>query len=233
DFDIIPKDVLAKAKLMFLNYPNNPTSATADLKFFEEVVEFARDNDIVVVHDNAYCEMVYDGYQAPSFLEVDGAMDVGIELYSFSKTYNMTGWRLAFAVGNKDMINAVGKVKSNIDSGAFNAIQIAGITALSSSQQCVADMNAIYTERRDALLKGLNAMGLDVKPPKATFYVWAPVPEGYDSMGLSKLLLEEAGIVATPGVGFGDYGEGYIRFALTQSVERINEAVERMEKLKI
>lgn len=233
DFDAIPKDVLAKAKLMFLNYPNNPTSATAYLKFFEEVVEFARENDIVVVHDNAYCEMVYDGYQAPSFLEVDGAMDVGIELYSLSKTYNMTGWRLAFAVGNKDMINAVGKVKSNIDSGAFNAIQIAGITALSSSQQCVADMNAIYTERRDALLKGLNAIGLDVKPPKATFYIWAPVPEGYDSMGLSKLLLEEAGIVATPGVGFGDYGEGYIRFALTQSVERINEAVERMEKLKI
>jgi len=233
DFDAIPKDVLAKAKLMFLNYPNNPTSATADLKFFEEVVEFARKNDIVVVHDNAYCEMVYDGYQAPSFLEVDGAMDVGIELYSLSKTYNMTGWRLAFAVGNKDMINAVGKVKSNIDSGAFDAIQIAGITALSSSQQCVADMNAIYTKRRDALLKGLNAIGLDVKPPKATFYVWAPVPEGYDSMGFSKLLLEDAGIVATPGVGFGDYGEGYIRFALTQSVERINEAVERMEKLKI
>ena len=233
DFDAIPKDVLAKAKLMFLNYPNNPTSATADLKFFEEVVAFARENDIVVVHDNAYCEMVYDGYQAPSFLNVDGAMDVGFELYSLSKTYNMTGWRLAFAVGNKDMINAVGKVKSNIDSGAFDAIQIAGITALSSSQQCVADMNAIYTERRDALLKGLNAIGLDVKPPKATFYVWAPVPEGYDSMGFSKLLLEDAGIVATPGVGFGDYGEGYIRFALTQSVERINEAVERMEKLKI
>ncbi len=233
DLDAIPKDVLAKAKLMFLNYPNNPTSATADLKFFEEVVEFARENDIVVVHDNAYCEMVYDGYQAPSFLNVDGAMDVGFELYSLSKTYNMTGWRLAFAVGNKDMINAVGKVKSNIDSGAFDAIQIAGITALTSSQQCVADMNAIYTERRDALLKGLNAIGLDVKPPKATFYVWAPVPEGYDSMGFSKLLLEDAGIVATPGVGFGDYGEGYIRFALTQSVERINEAVERMEKLKI
>ncbi|MDO9516984.1 MAG: LL-diaminopimelate aminotransferase [Methanosarcinaceae archaeon] len=233
DLDIIPKDVLAKAKLMFLNYPNNPTGATADLKFFEKVVEFVRENNIVVVHDNAYCEMVYDGYQAPSFLEVDGAMDVGFELYSLSKTYNMTGWRIAFAVGNKDMINAVGKVKSNIDSGAFDAIQIAGITALTSSQQCVADMNDIYTERRDALLKGLKSIGIDVKPPKATFYVWAHVPEGYDSMGFSKLLLEEAGIVATPGVGFGDYGEGYIRFALTQSVERINEAVGRMEKLKI
>lgn len=233
DFDAIPKDVLAKAKLMFLNYPNNPTSATADHKFFEKVVAFARENDIVVVHDNAYCEMVYDGYEAPSFLEVEGAMDVGFELYSLSKTYNMTGWRLAFAVGNKDMINAVGKVKSNIDSGAFDAIQIAGITALTSSQQCVADMNDIYTERRDVLLKGLKTIGIDVEPPKATFYIWASVPEGYDSMGFSKLLLEEAGIVATPGVGFGDYGEGYIRFALTQSVERINEAVERMEKLKI
>ncbi|MDF1533879.1 MAG: LL-diaminopimelate aminotransferase [Methanosarcinaceae archaeon] len=233
DLDAIPKDILVKAKLMFLNYPNNPTGATADLKFFEKVVEFARENDIVVVHDNAYCEMVYDGYQAPSFLEVDGAMDVGFELYSLSKTYNMTGWRIAFAVGNKDMINAVGKVKSNIDSGAFDAIQRAGITALTSSQQCVADMNDIYTQRRDALLKGLKSIGIDVKPPKATFYVWVHVPEGYDSMGFSKLLLEEAGIVATPGIGFGDYGEGYIRFALTQSVERINEAVGRMEKLKI
>ena len=233
DFDAIPKDKLEKAKLMFLNYPNNPTSAIADKKFFEEVVQFAKDNDIVVIHDNAYSEMTYDGYQAPSFLSVDGAMDVGIELYSLSKTYNMTGWRLAFAVGNKDIIAGVGKVKSNVDSGAFDAIQMAGITALSSSQQCVADMNTIYEERRDTLLKGLNEIGLDVKAPKATFYVWAPVPEGYDSMGFAKLLLEEAGIVATPGVGFGTYGEGYIRFALTRSVERINEAVERMSKLNL
>ncbi len=233
DLDAIPKDIAAKAKLMFLNYPNNPTSATADLKFFGEVVDFARENDVVVVHDNAYCEMVFDGYEAPSFLNVDGAMDVGIELYSLSKTYNMTGWRLAFSVGNRDIINGLGKVKSNIDSGAFNAIQIAGITALTSSQQCVFDINAIYTKRRDALLKGLNAIGLNVKSPKATFYVWVPIPSGYDSMKFSKFLLEDAGIVATPGVGFGDYGEGYIRFSLTQSVERINEAVSRMEKLKI
>ncbi|MGP8320046.1 MAG: LL-diaminopimelate aminotransferase [Methanosarcinaceae archaeon] len=233
DLDAIPKDIAAKAKLMFLNYPNNPTSATADLKFFEEVVDFARENDVVIVHDNAYCEMVFDGYEAPSFLNVDGAMDVGIELYSLSKTYNMTGWRLAFSVGNRDIINGLGKVKSNIDSGAFDAIQIAGITALTSSQQCVFDINTIYTKRRDALLKGLNAIGLDVKSPKATFYVWVPIPSGYDSMEFSKFLLEDAGIVATPGVGFGDYGEGYIRFSLTQSVERINEAVSRMEKLKI
>jgi LL-diaminopimelate aminotransferase len=160
-------------------------------------------------------------------------MDIGIELYSMSKTYNMTGWRLGFAVGNKDLIAGFGKVKSNIDSGAFDAIQRAGITALTSSQQCVTDMNDIYTERRDVLLKGLSEIGIDVKPPKATFYVWAPVPEGYDSMGFSKLLLEKAGIVATPGVGFGQYGEGYIRFALTQTVPRMNEAVDRMSKLKL
>ncbi len=233
DLEAIPKDALSKAKLMFINYPNNPTSATADLKFFEEVVEFAREHNIVVVHDNAYSEMVYDGYQSPSFLSVDGAMDIGIELYSMSKTYNMTGWRLGFAVGNKDLIAGFGKVKSNIDSGAFDAIQRAGITALTSSQQCVADMNNIYTERRNVLLKGLSEMGIDVKPPKATFYIWAPVPEGYDSMGFSKLLLENAGIVATPGVGFGQYGEGYIRFALTQAVPRMKEAVERMSKLKL
>ncbi len=233
DLDAIPRDKLDKAKLMFFNYPNNPTSAIADKKFFEEVVQFARDNDIVVIHDNAYSEMTYDNYKAPSFLSVDGAMDVGVELYSLSKTYNMTGWRLAFAVGNKDIIAGIGKVKSNVDSGAFDAIQYAGITALSESQQCVADMNIIYQKRRDVLLKGLRELGLDVKPPKATFYVWAPVPDGYDSVGFAKLLLENAGIVATPGVGFGSYGEGYIRFALTRSVERINEAVERMSRLDI
>jgi LL-diaminopimelate aminotransferase len=233
DLDAIPADMLARAKMMFLNYPNNPTSATADMSFFEEVVEFAKDNDLIVVHDNAYSEMVYDRYQAPSFLNVNGAMDVGIELYSLSKTYNMTGWRLGFAVGNEDLIKGLGKVKSNIDSGAFDAIQKAGITALTGSQQCVSDMNRIYEKRRDALLKGLQGIGLDVKPPKATFYVWAPVPNGYDSMGFSQLLLEEAGIVATPGVGFGQHGEGYIRFALTQSVDRINEAVARMEKLRL
>ncbi|MDK2893056.1 LL-diaminopimelate aminotransferase [Methanohalophilus sp.] len=233
DLDAIPSDVLAKTKLMFINYPNNPTSATATTRFFKEVVDFAHENKIVVVHDNAYSEMVYDGYKAPSFLAIDGAMDVGIELYSLSKTYNMTGWRIAFAVGNADLIKGFGKVKSNIDSGAFDAVQRAGITALSSSQQCVADMNRIYQERRDTLLKGLDALGINIKPPKATFYIWAPVPEKYNSIDFSRLLLEDAGIVATPGVGFGNYGEGYIRFALTQSVDRIEEAVGRMEQLDV
>jgi LL-diaminopimelate aminotransferase len=232
DLDSIPKDILKKAKLFFFNYPNNPTSATADIKFFEKVVKFCKKHNIIAVHDNAYCQMVYNGYEAPSFLAAKGAMDVGIELYSHSKTYNMTGWRLGFAVGNKEIIKGLGKVKSNVDSGVFDAIQIAGIAALSSSQACVEETNKIYQKRRDALIKGLTAMGLSVNPPKATFYIWAPVPEGFTSISFAKILLEEAGIVATPGVGFGEAGEGYIRFALTKPVERINEAVERMKKLK-
>ncbi|TFH05433.1 MAG: LL-diaminopimelate aminotransferase, partial [Methanosarcina sp.] len=231
DLDAIPEDILKRAKLFFFNYPNNPTSATADMKFFENVVEFCKKNDIIAVHDNAYCQMTYDGYESPSFLTAKGAMDIGMELYSHSKTYNMTGWRLGFAVGNKDLIKGLGKVKSNIDSGVFDAIQSAGIAALSSSQDCVTENNKIYQERRDALIEGLKAIGMEVKPPKATFYVWAPIPKGYTSIEFAKVLLEEAGIVATPGVGFGDAGEGYIRFALTKPVDRIKEAVERMKKL--
>ncbi|MDD4249071.1 MAG: aminotransferase class I/II-fold pyridoxal phosphate-dependent enzyme, partial [Methanosarcina sp.] len=226
------KKHLKKAKLFFFNYPNNPTSATADMAFFEKVVEFCKKNDIIAVHDNAYCQMTYDGYESPSFLAAKGAMDIGMELYSHSKTYNMTGWRLGFAVGNKALIKGLGKVKSNVDSGVFDAIQIAGIAALSSSQTCVNDANLVYEERRNALIEGLKAMGLEVKPPKATFYIWTPVPKGFTSISFAKLLLEEAGIVATPGVGFGDAGEGYIRFALTKPVDRIKEAVERMKKLQ-
>jgi len=231
DLDAIPKDIAKKAKLMFLNYPNNPTSATASLKFFEEVVDYANENDIIVVHDDAYSEMTFDGYKAPSFLNVKGAKDVGIEMHSLSKTYNMTGWRLGFAVGNRDILAGLGKVKTNVDSGAFESIQEAGIAALTGPQDCVRDMNKIYRERRDALLSGLIELGLDVKPPKATFYVWAHV--NGKASDFSTMLLEKAGIVATPGNGFGEYGEGYVRFALTQPVERINEAVERMRKLDI
>jgi len=231
DLDAIPKDIAKKAKLMFLNYPNNPTSATASLKFFEEVVDYATENDIIVVHDDAYSEMTFDGYKAPSFLNVSGAKDVGIEMHSLSKTYNMTGWRLGFAVGNRDILAGLGKVKTNVDSGAFESVQEAGIAALTGPQDCVRDMNKIYRQRRDALLAGLRELGLDVKPPKATFYVWAHV--NGKASDFSTMLLEKAGIVATPGNGFGEYGEGYVRFALTQSVERINEAVERMRKLDI
>ncbi|MBE0523386.1 MAG: LL-diaminopimelate aminotransferase [Methanosarcinales archaeon] len=233
DLEAIPSDVRKKAKLMFLNYPNNPTSAIASEAFFSEVVEFAKENDIVVIHDNAYSEMTYDGYKAPSFLNVEGAMDVGIEVHSLSKTYNMTGWRIGFAVGNAEIISGIGKVKTNVDSGAFEAVQEAGIEAMLGPQDIIGDMRKTYTERRDALMLGLRELGINMEPPKATFYVWAPVPKGYDSMGFSKILLEEAGIVATPGNGFGDYGEGYVRFALTSSVDRINEAVERMRQLKV
>jgi LL-diaminopimelate aminotransferase len=164
---------------------------------------------------------------------VEGAMDVGIEVHSLSKTYNMTGWRIGFAVGNAEVISGIGKVKTNVDSGAFEAVQEAGIEAMLGPQDIIDDMRNIYTQRRDALMVGLKELGIDMEPPKATFYIWAPVPKGYDSMGFSKILLEEAGIVATPGNGFGDYGEGYVRFALTDSVDRINEAVKRMRQLKV
>ena len=233
DLEAIPKDIVKQARLMFLNYPNNPTSAIVTEGFFDEVVEFARENDIIVIHDNAYSEMTYDGYIAPSFLQADGAMDVGIEFHSLSKTYNMTGWRIGFAVGNAQIISGLGKIKTNVDSGAFEAIQEAGIEAMQGPQDCISEMREIYAQRRDALMVGLKGLGIKVQPPKATFYIWAPVPDGYDSTSFSKLLLEEAGIVATPGIGFGEYGEGYIRFALTQSVDRINEAVKRMEQLTI
>ncbi len=231
NLDAIPKSIAKKAKLMFLNYPNNPTSATATIKFFEEVVDFANQNEILVVHDNAYSEMTFDGYKAPSFLNVSGAKEIGIEMHSLSKTYNMTGWRIGFAVGNSEILSGLGKVKTNVDSGAFEAVQEAGITALSGPQDSINEMNRIYQERRDALLVGLQELGLEVRSPKATFYVWVHV--NGKSLDFTKKLLEKAGIVATPGVGFGEYGEGYIRFALTQSVERINEAVERMSKLDI
>jgi LL-diaminopimelate aminotransferase len=231
DLDAIPASVAEKAKIMFINYPNNPTSATASMKFFEEVVDFANENDILVIHDNAYSEMTYDDYKAPSFLGVNGAKEIGIEMHSLSKTYNMTGWRIGFAIGNRDILSGLGKVKTNVDSGAFEAVQEAGIAALNGPQDCIREMNGVYKERRDALLAGLKELGFEVKPPKATFYVWTRVKGS--SLDFSRMLLEKAGIVATPGVGFGEYGEGYIRFALTQSVDRINEAVERMRKLGI
>ncbi len=231
DLDAIPASVAKKARLMFINYPNNPTSATASIKFFKEVVEFANENDIIAVHDNPYSEMAYDGYRAPSFLNVSGAKDIGIEMHSLSKTYNMTGWRIGFAVGNREILAGLGKVKTNVDSGAFEAVQEAGIAALTGPQDCVRDANKIYKERRNALVTGLKELGLPVKPPSATFYVWVRV-EG-KSVDFTSILLEKAGIVATPGIGFGEYGEGYIRFALTQSVDRINEAVDRMHKLDI
>jgi len=213
---------------MFINYPNNPTAAVAPDGFYREVVDFASDHGIVVVSDNAYSEIAYDGYRAPSFLEIRGAMEVGIEMHSLSKTYNMTGWRIGMAVGNEEILAGLGRVKTNVDSGVFNAVQRAAITALSGPQDCVKNACAIYQERRDVLVAGLRSLGFQVAAPQATFYVWMPVQ---DCMAFAAKLLSETGIVVTPGVGFGPNGEGYVRFALTRPVARINEAVERMRGL--
>lgn len=233
DLDAIPEEIAKKAKLMFLNYPNNPTAAVADEAFYKKVVDFAKKYNIIVCHDAAYSEMAFDGYSPLSFLEIPGAKDIGIEFHSLSKTYNMTGWRIGFAVGNAEVVGALGKVKSNIDSGAFDAVQIAGIKAMDSGQQCVADMRQIYQERRDLLMQGLNALGLKAKAPKATFYMWVEVPSGYTSATFATKLLTECGIVATPGNGFGDAGEGFFRMALCVDKERIAEVVERMKKMKL
>ncbi|MCK8601310.1 LL-diaminopimelate aminotransferase [Desulfoferrobacter suflitae] len=231
DLQAIAPDVARRAKLMFINYPNNPTGATAERDFFRKVVDFAKQYDVIVCHDAAYTEMAFDGYRPMSFLEVPGAKEVGIEFHSLSKTYNMTGWRIGSAVGNAQVIDALGQIKSNIDSGAFNAVQWAGIAAIEGDQSCVAEMQKTYQERRDVLIAGLRRAGIEAQSPKATFYVWCPVPAGYSSKEFSSLLLKEAGIVTTPGSGFGEPGEGYIRLALTVSRERIEEAVERIRKL--
>jgi len=215
---------------MFINYPNNPTAAIAPPSFYREVVDFAADHHIVVVSDNPYSEVAFDGYRAPSFLETKGAMEVGIEMHSLSKTYNMTGWRIGMAVGNAEILSGLGRVKTNVDSGVFNAVQYAAIAALSGPQDCVKEACAIYQERRDVLVSGLRELGYDVPAPKATFYVWMPVK---DCMSFAAKLLNGAGIVVTPGVGFGSAGEGYVRFAITRPVERIQEAIERMRRLDL
>ncbi|SFN08553.1 LL-diaminopimelate aminotransferase [Thermodesulforhabdus norvegica] len=233
DLNAIPEDVAEKARMMFINYPNNPTSAVAEEDFFRRVVDFARTYNIIVCHDAAYSELAFDGYKPMSFLQVEGAKEVGIEFHSLSKTYNMTGWRLGFAVGNAEVIQGLGQVKSNIDSGAFNAVQMAGIAALEGDQTCVEENCRIYKERRDVLVAGLRSAGLKPIVPKATFYVWCRIPENTTSTDFSMRLLKEAGIVTTPGNGFGEPGEGYVRFALTVPVERIEEAIERIKKLGV
>jgi LL-diaminopimelate aminotransferase len=224
----IPEKVARKAKILFLNYPNNPTATVAPPTFYREAVEFAREHGTVIVFDNAYSEVSFDGYRAPSFLETDGAEEVGIEMHSLSKTYNMTGWRIGMACGNAEVLSGLKRVKTNVDSGVFNAVQHAAIAALLGPQDCVRESSRIYQERRDVLVAGLRSLGYRVDPPKATFYVWMPVEDG---MEFSRRLLTGAGIVATPGVGFGNCGKGYIRFAITRSVDRIREAVDRIGRL--
>jgi LL-diaminopimelate aminotransferase len=230
DFSEIPDDIAARAKLMFLKYPNNPTAATADVEFFKRVVDWALEHRVIICHDAAYTELTYEGYRANSILEVPNARDVAIEFHSLSKTYNMTGWRIGFAVGNPEIIAGLGKIKTNIDSGIFQAVQHAGIAALEGDQTCVSDNNLIYQKRRDALVAGLRGAGLSVEMPKATFYVWCQIPAGYTSTSMTAHLLSQMGIVTTPGNGFGTNGEGYIRFALTVDLARIEETVGRIQQ---
>jgi LL-diaminopimelate aminotransferase len=229
----IPESVAKKAKLLFINYPNNPTSAVAEISFFEEVVAFARRYRIVVCHDAAYSEVAFGGYHPPSFLQADGAKEVGVEFHSLSKTFNMTGWRIGFAVGHSEILAGLGRVKTNIDSGLFQAIQEAGTEALNHFDTPLPEIINIYERRRDVMVKGLRELGLEVDQPKATFYLWIQVPKGYTSGRFAATLLEQAGIVATPGNGFGEDGEGFIRMALTVDEKRLNEAVERLRGIKI
>ncbi len=230
DLSDIPENVLKRTKLMFINYPNNPTSAVAPERFYKEVIGVARKYNIIVCHDAAYSEIYFNGEKPLSFLEIEGAKEVGIELHSLSKTYNMTGWRIGFAVGNGEVISGLGKIKTNIDSGVFQAIQEAAITALNTDDAMISKMRNIYQERRDILYQGLKKIGLDAIKPEATFYLWTKVPSNFDSSGFVAHILEEAGVLATPGHGFGKPGEGYVRFALTVRAERIREAVERIGK---
>lgn len=230
DLGAVPAEVAAKARLMFVNYPNNPTGAIVPDGFFEQVVEFAREHQILVVHDNAYSETTYDGYVAPSFLATPGAKEVGVEVFSLSKGYNMTGWRCAAILGNAEAIQTYWRLKTNVDSGLFEAIQMAGVAALNGPSAPLEQMNATYTRRRDLVVSALREIGVEVDPPKGTIYVWAPVPESHTSTSFCELVLEEAAVVVSPGSMYGPSGEGFFRIALTAPDERIEEAVERMRE---
>jgi len=215
DFNSVPEHIVKKAKLLWINYPNNPTGAVADLDFFNKVVEFARQHDLAVCHDGPYSEVTFDGYQTVSFMQADRAKEVGVEFHSLSKSYNMTGWRIGMVVGNAEMVDALKRLKSNMDSGIPQAIQHAAIEALTGPQDCIQKHNAIYQRRRDLVIEMLNSIGLDAKPPKAGLYVWAKVPQGYTSVNFATDLFEKVGVVVTPGVGYGKNGEGYVRLSLT------------------
>jgi alanine-synthesizing transaminase len=234
DLSKVTSEVYPRPHILILSYPNNPTTQVVDLAFFEEVVEFAKREQILVVHDMAYSEICFDGYRAPSFLQAKGAKEIGVEFYSLSKTYNMAGWRVGFAVGNKQIIGALAKLKSYYDYGIFTPIQVAAIAALEGDQSCIGEMLKIYSRRRDILVNGLNGMGWNVPKPKATMYVWAPIPEPFRALGsmkFSELLLEEALVAASPGVGFGGPGEGYLRLALVENERRIKQALRGIKQV--
>jgi len=215
DLDAIPPHILNQAKLLWINYPNNPTGAVADLDFFNKVVKFAQQHNLAVCHDAPYSEVAFDGYQPVSFIQADGAKEIGVEFHSLSKSYNMTGWRIGMVVGNATMVDALKKVKSNLDSGIPQAIQYAAIEALTGPQDCIQEHNAIYQRRRDLVIDMLNSIGLEAKAPKAGLYIWAKVPEGYTSVEFTNSVLDQVGVVVTPGIGYGKNGEGYVRLSLT------------------
>jgi LL-diaminopimelate aminotransferase len=228
DLDNIPTEILAKTKVLWLNYPNNPTGAVADLKFFNKAVEFAKKHDICICHDGPYSEVAFDGYIPVSFLQAEGAKDVGIEFHSFSKTYNMTGWRIGMAVGNATAINALKTLKSNLDSGIPQAIQYVAIEALTGPQNCIKEHNDVYQRRRDLIVDTLNKMGLEAKQPKASLYIWAKVPHGFTSVEFTNDLLDKTGVVVTPGTGYGSNGEGYVRLSLTIADALLLKGLSRM-----
>ena len=228
DLDAIPDDVAGKAKLLWLNYPNNPTGAVADLDYFRKAIEFAEKHDIAVMHDACYTEVAYDGYRPPSFLEVEGAMDVGIEFHSLSKSYNMTGWRIGMAVGNADMIDALLTIKSNLDSGVPQAVQHMAIEAMKRPLESVDERNAVYQNRRDRVVPVLKDMGMKVESPRAGLYIWAGVPEGYTSAEFAEKLLEDTDVLMIPGGNYGAAGEGYVRLSITLQDELIDKALERV-----
>jgi len=231
DLSSIKSDIASKAKLIFLNYPNNPTAGVANEEFFLKVVKFAQKYNIIVCHDNPYSEITFDGFKPMSFLQIPGSKEVGVEFHSFSKTYNMAGWRIGFVVGNKKVLEGLLKIKSQLDSGVPQAIQCGAIEALTGPQESVDKLRKMYQERRDVLVEGLKELGWEVEKPKATFYVWAPIPEGYTSTEFSVRLLSKKGIVVTPGSAYGEAGEGYIRVALVVSKERLKEVVDRMRDI--
>ncbi len=233
DLSSIPSDVLKRAKMLWINYPNNPTGAVVDESFFKEAVEFAQRHRVILCHDAAYTELGFDGYRAPSILEIEGAKDVAIEFHSLSKTFNMTGWRIGMAVGNAELVATLGQVKSNVDSGVFQPVQEAAILALEHAEELLVPIREVYQERRDAVVDGLRGAGFEVTAPRATFYVWLPVPGGYTSEEITTRLLDEAGIVTTPGNGFGQPGEGFIRLTLCSPTQRLKEAVERLRQVRL
>jgi LL-diaminopimelate aminotransferase len=233
DLDAIPEAVASQARLMWLNYPNNPTAAVAGREFLEEAVEFCRRHDIVLCHDAPYSEICFDGYRPLSLFEIEGAKDVGLEFHSLSKTFNMTGWRIGWVCGRADLVGLIGQLKTNIDSGIFQAVQWAAIEALNGGEEETRAANEVYARRHRLVADTLNSLGWSIKPPRATFYVWAPVPDGYDSIGFAGHVLDQVGVNVTPGVGFGEHGEGYFRLSVTAPDARLEEAMARLRNLKL